>query len=567
MSKFQIIIPMSGFGNRFKKVGYSKPKPMLLANKIPIIAHIIDLFPGEKDFLFICNNDHLNNENFKIYEILKRFCPDGKVIGIESHKRGPINAILKAKKYIKQNKRIIINYCDFNCYWQWDDFKTILSNDEIDGAIPAYKGFHPHSFGQTNYAYVKESNLRAIDIKEKSPFTKNKINEYASSGTYYFKNASEMLLSFNYVLKKNLSIKGEFYVSLAYKHYFKHNKNVIVYPLQHFSQWGTPEDFETYNKWSQSFIKVYEKSNAGNFIKKKEVKNSVNIFLLAGEGMRFVKENYKMPKPLIKVSGKPMIVQAIDYLPKSNTNIFMLRKNIYKFNELKKLIEKKVDNPIIKSLNQITSGQASTAFEAIKRLKKSKKHNNNHILFAPCDAGVLYNHDSYLNLLEENDADIIVWTSKNYEEAKLKPEMYGWVKSKNNLISKVLVKKSPQKFEDFSIIIGIFTFKNMLIFEKCYNLLIRNKNKIKSEYYLDSMIDEAIKVDLKCVNFFVDEYFSWGTPYELKTFNYWQSYFHKWARHPYDINIDLHASDKKKLIKNAYKFEKNNIEKTIFKDN
>ena len=64
-----------------------------------------------------------------------------------------------------------------------------------------------------------------------------------------------MLLAFNFIVKNNMSTQGEYYVSLAYKYYFNKNMNVIIYPLQHFSQWGTPNDFETYNKWSNSFSK------------------------------------------------------------------------------------------------------------------------------------------------------------------------------------------------------------------------------------------------------------------------------------------------------------------------
>ena len=41
-------------------------------------------------------------------------------------------------------------------------------NNNIDGAIPAYKGFHPHSSGTTNYAYIKEKELFATDIQEKT---------------------------------------------------------------------------------------------------------------------------------------------------------------------------------------------------------------------------------------------------------------------------------------------------------------------------------------------------------------------------------------------------------------
>lgn len=51
----QIIIPMSGFGERFRRAGYDVPKPLIEIDGMPIIAHVIDMFPGEHDFIFICN--------------------------------------------------------------------------------------------------------------------------------------------------------------------------------------------------------------------------------------------------------------------------------------------------------------------------------------------------------------------------------------------------------------------------------------------------------------------------------------------------------------------------------
>ena len=42
----QIIIPMSGFGERFRKVGYKVPKPLIEIEGKPIIAHVIDMIPG-----------------------------------------------------------------------------------------------------------------------------------------------------------------------------------------------------------------------------------------------------------------------------------------------------------------------------------------------------------------------------------------------------------------------------------------------------------------------------------------------------------------------------------------
>ena len=52
---------MSGFGERFRRAGYKVPKPLIEIDGKPIIAHGVDMFPGEQDFLFICNNQHLGN--------------------------------------------------------------------------------------------------------------------------------------------------------------------------------------------------------------------------------------------------------------------------------------------------------------------------------------------------------------------------------------------------------------------------------------------------------------------------------------------------------------------------
>ena len=46
----QIVIPMSGFGERFRRAGYQIPKPLIEVDGKPIIAHVIDLFPQETNF-------------------------------------------------------------------------------------------------------------------------------------------------------------------------------------------------------------------------------------------------------------------------------------------------------------------------------------------------------------------------------------------------------------------------------------------------------------------------------------------------------------------------------------
>lgn len=122
----QIIIPMSGFGERFRRAGYTVPKPLIEIDGKPIIAHVIDMFPGETDLIFICNQDHLDNPAYRMAEILRHYCPTGLIVGIAPHKLGPIHAVRQVAHMIDPDRPVVVNYCDFTCYWDWANFKNFV---------------------------------------------------------------------------------------------------------------------------------------------------------------------------------------------------------------------------------------------------------------------------------------------------------------------------------------------------------------------------------------------------------------------------------------------------------
>ena len=65
--QIQIVIPMSGYGERFRRAGYEVPKPLIEVEESQLL-HVIELFPGEVDFSFICSNEHLANPHYKMRE-------------------------------------------------------------------------------------------------------------------------------------------------------------------------------------------------------------------------------------------------------------------------------------------------------------------------------------------------------------------------------------------------------------------------------------------------------------------------------------------------------------------
>jgi NDP-sugar pyrophosphorylase family protein len=541
----QIVIPMSGFGERFRHAGYQVPKPLIEVEGKPMIGHVIDLFPGELEFIFICNQEHLANKTFRLAEILNELCPTGRIIGIPPHKLGPIFAIKHVEHLLDLNRPVVINYCDFACYWDWEHFKFYATYTECVGAIPAYKGFHPHSLGVTNYAYLKESDVEGgalvEDIQEKQPFTANRIDEYASSGTYYFASAKVMIDAFNETMDQNLNVGGEFYVSLAFKSLLKRGQKVVIYPLQHFMQWGTPEDLAEYNYWSKVFRSLLTNSTLSG------VAQGSLVIPMAGMGQRFVDDGYVTPKPLITVSGKAMVMHAANDLPVSKYQSFVLRSDMGCVDDIKESIKYYFPKALVSQVPSVTKGQASTALIGLDALKKLCDLNGDKdispVIFGACDNGVLFDQIAYQLLIDDPKIDVIVWGVRGYMNAVRNPHMFGWIDLQDNTCIKNISVKVPLAFPmKDPIVIGTFTFKKAADASRVINALIKRDGRINGEYYLDSCINDAIDQGLSCYFFEVDSFISWGTPNDLKTFEYWQSCFHKWVGHPYVLKNDLRVN-------------------------
>ena len=523
-----IVIPMSGLGQRFVNAGYDDPKPLIIVDGKTIIEHVCDLFPDEDKFTFICNSKHLEETNMR--EVLEKIKPFSNIIEIPNHKKGPVYAVSQVNDLIDEEEEVIVNYCDFGTYWDYKDFLEHTRNRKADGAIPSYKGFHPHMLGSTNYAFMRENRQWMIEIKEKEPFTNNRMNEFASNGTYYFKKGAFVKKYFLELMEKDINLNGEYYVSLVYNLLVEDGLKVSIYNIQHMLQWGTPEDVEQYKIWSNYF------KNAAIVKKNYEPqKNSLTLIPLAGRGSRFVNEGYKNPKPLIEVSGKPMIIQAAQSLPSSENHIFVTLRDHLNNYPLENIIHDSYPDSKIISIDEVTEGQAITCSIGLKSYDISSS-----VTIAATDNGMIYDQNAYQGLVENEEIDAIIFTFRNHISSKNNPQMYGWVlvdEHKNALEISVKEPISDNPYEDHAIV-GTFWIRKIDYFNRALKSLIKKNEKVNGEYYVDSLMDELIKLNLNVKIFEVENYVCWGTPDDYETFKYWQSFFDKISWHPYSLDKD-----------------------------
>ena len=238
-----IIIPMAGLGNRFVQSGYSTPKPLIRLGDKTILEYIINMYSKDDDFVFICNNTY--NSNDFIYKI----CPNATIVNIESHKLGPVYTTSHAFEHIKDEEETVINYCDTALVWDYDHFKNNMIENDLDGCLLTHTGFHPHTLASTKMAFLKESKGIVEEVKEKSSYTDNPMNEHASSGVYYFKKGSYIKKYFLMAMDKNINYNGEFYVTLVYNLLIKDNLKIGFYDTEFTNIFGTPNEIENFLAW------------------------------------------------------------------------------------------------------------------------------------------------------------------------------------------------------------------------------------------------------------------------------------------------------------------------------
>jgi bifunctional N-acetylglucosamine-1-phosphate-uridyltransferase/glucosamine-1-phosphate-acetyltransferase GlmU-like protein len=245
----KIIIPMAGIGERFVKAGYIDPKPLINVNGKLIIEYIVEMFDIENDeFIFVINEEHANNT--KMVEILNKLVKQSEIYIIQNHKKGPVYTLKNLN--VKNDEEVIITYCDNPYLWDYNDFKQSIKNS--DGCILSHVGFHPHRLSPTFMAYIKETNGKLIEIKEKEPYTLNPIKEHASTGTYYFAKGEYVKKYFKQLMELDINYNGEYYVTLVYNLMVNDGLNVTIYDTDYVSVFGTPEEVQNFEAW-QTILK------------------------------------------------------------------------------------------------------------------------------------------------------------------------------------------------------------------------------------------------------------------------------------------------------------------------
>lgn len=234
----------------------------------------------------------------------------------------------------------------------------------------------------------------------------------------------------------------------------------------------------------------------------------VNIITMAGLGSRFRKVGYNIPKFMIEAKGKTLFEWSMESLKNFRGDnfkyIFISRKE----DNAKEFISDKclklgILNFEVMELNNNTSGQAETAYLAIRKCDPNDQINIYNI--------DTYIHPEYLHINDlKGDGCIPCFNAPGEHWSFAKTDDYGKV---------IEVREKVRISNNASL--GVYYFKTAKLYMDLYEKFYANDDNIeKGERYIAPMYNEMIRLNkiVTITNIPFSGVDVLGTPEELEEF-------------------------------------------------
>ena len=234
--KFNLLLPIAGAAKRFSDVGYTMPKPLIMANNRHIIDWSMDSVKlDDCNIIFVVRAEHVYN--FSIDEILKeKFGEDITIVVLDHMARGSVETCLEARKFIENDKPLIIYTPDVYFQNQLDP-EDIDPN--LDGFVLTFKANSPA------HSYVKlDNNGYATKTAEKEV-----ISQDAAVGVYYYKTGDMFVKYAERLIHNDITVKNEFYLCPMYNLMIQDDLKIKTKSAQKMHVLGTPAELEFFTNY------------------------------------------------------------------------------------------------------------------------------------------------------------------------------------------------------------------------------------------------------------------------------------------------------------------------------
>lgn len=262
-----VLIPMAGAGSRFAEAGYTVSKPAIptydkrTGEQLPmVVCATLDLPEVKRDGANVIYVDRDFHKTNGTEESILRHFPKARFITVDHLTEGQACTCLLAKSRIDNEEPLLIAGCDNGMEINHEKFESYV--EESDVLVFTYR--HNETVVANPNAYgwmIVDDNDNITGTSIKKAISDNPMEDHAVVATFWFKKGSIFVEAAEKMIAENDRINKEFYVDQVVKHALDLGYKAKVFEIDRYIGWGTPDDYELYQKTFEYWNGFYEREH------------------------------------------------------------------------------------------------------------------------------------------------------------------------------------------------------------------------------------------------------------------------------------------------------------------
>ena len=263
----RILIPMAGAGQRFADAGYTIHKPAIMTvdrttgQEKPMVVCATKDLPGVaadgSNVIYVDRNFHKTDG---VEDAIRAWYPQAAFITVDHLTEGQACTCMLAEPYLDPEQPLLIAGCDNGMDIDRDAFDALTK--ECDCIVFTYRHNEAVLANPNAYGWMiadADGNITGTSIKK--AISDSPMEDPAVVATFWFRRAAVFIEATKKMIAENDRINDEFYVDQTVKHVLDLGYRAKIFDIDRYVGWGTPADYEGYQKTWNYFKAFMEDKN------------------------------------------------------------------------------------------------------------------------------------------------------------------------------------------------------------------------------------------------------------------------------------------------------------------
>jgi NDP-sugar pyrophosphorylase family protein len=243
---------------------------------------------------------------------------------------------------------------------------------------------------------------------------------------------------------------------------------------------------------------------------------------MSGQGTRYRSAGYKVPKPLIPVSGTPMIERLLGNFPTAWTTCFVLAEN-HRETALPPLLRRLRPSAKLHFIPVHNKGPGHAVSAGLDSIPE-----NEPVLVSYCDYGMVWDAAAFERFVTTSECDACVVCYRGFHAHYLSDTLYAYCKMAGERVVEIREKGyfTDHREHEFASA-GAYYFRSAKLLRQALQAQEQQALLTAGESYTSLTVQALLAMDAGAhVRVFeIPGFFQWGTPQDLQTFEYWERTF------------------------------------------